>query len=100
MPAHIHTHTRMQDPLMVWAGYGVPAESCVKWEGVFVGADLVQWVVRVGGVREEQGRGVCEGLLRLGVLQKIGCGTEGEAFCGTARYGWTGEVICTPLFAS
>lgn len=71
----------------------------MKREGVFIGADLMQWVVRVGGVGEEQGKGVCEGLLRLGVLQKIGCGAEVEPFCGSARYGWTGEVICSPLFA-
>ena len=61
-------------------------------EGVFVGAELVTWVMSAGEVGKEEGRGVCEGLLRLGVLQKVGSGEEGEPFSSGARYTWTGEV--------
>ena len=61
-------------------------------EDVFVGAELVTWVMSAGEVGKEEGRGVCEGLLRLGVLQKVGCGEEGEPFSSGARYTWTGKV--------
>lgn len=62
-------------------------------EGVFVGAELVTWVMSVGEVGKEEGRGVCEGLLRLGVLQKVGSGEEGELFSSGTRYTWTGKVV-------
>lgn len=57
-----------------------------------MGVELVTWVMSVGEVGKEEGKGVCEGLLRLGVLQKVGSGEEGERFSSGARYTWTGEV--------
>ena len=57
-----------------------------------MGVELVTWVMSVGEVGKEEGRGVCEGLLRLGVLRKVGSVEEGELFSSGARYTWTGEV--------
>lgn len=94
-----HTHTpHAQDPLLNWCR--ASSESSVTREGVFVGAELVTWVMSVGEVGKEEGRGVCEGLLRLGVLQRVGSGEEGELFSSGARYTWTGEVVSHDLIMS
>lgn len=95
----LHTHTpHAQDPLLNWCR--ASSESSVTREGVFVGAELVTWVMSVGEVGKEEGRGVCEGLLRLGVLQRVGSGEEGELFSSGARYTWTGEVVSHDLIMS
>lgn len=58
-------------------------------KGEFREQDLLQWVERVCGVRG--GKGVCEGLLQLGVLEAREEGAGENGFSPSTTYCWKGQ---------
>ena len=58
---------------------------------MFEGRDLLQWMGSVCGGDVWAVMGVCEALLHVGVLEKIGGG--GELFAPNSKYGWTGKTF-------